>query len=242
MKTRIVYPKNIWYSKTFKNLTDKSKLLALYLVTNENIGLTQIYRQRDMELCFILGLTEKQLEVLKQEIQTVQLYFFKDEWVYINNDFSYCDYFRNKETTVAKEKELQSIPIEIVSFFKDFRLNEHPTEFERGSTINNKSKIINHKEGVLGGERKREYLKQVPDSDLETFSQRFNASTKNIREKAEELYDWTESTGKKKSDYKAFLRTILKKDFGYRPESLNKVGFEPEDPNNYKVETMARRP
>lgn len=161
MKTRIIYPKDIWYNKAFHALPSHAdRLLAIYLVSNENIGLTRMYKQRDMEVCFIFGITQNHLEEIKCHLQESKLFIFKDEWVFIHNDFSYCDYFRNKETAIAKKKEFDKIPQEIRAYFKDNCSNEYQTvfeqplnniqtRFEQRSPINNKTKIINNKSEII---------------------------------------------------------------------------------------------
>jgi len=119
MKTRILYPKNIWYSKQLKEVSAPATLLALFLVSNDNIGLTRIFEQRDLEVCFLLKFNEAQLEQCKIELAENRLYFFYDEWVYINNDFSYCDYVGRDRVMEAKAKELAKIPAEVLQYFDD---------------------------------------------------------------------------------------------------------------------------
>src|SRR3990167_1329052 len=60
------------------------------------------------------------------------------------------------------------------------------------------------------------YLKNIPESDLKEFYERFDCSKKAIISKAEDLLLWCESNAKLKKNYKAFLLTALKKDFPVR--------------------------
>jgi hypothetical protein len=142
MKTRILYPKNIWFDKGFKSLTTTSKVVSLYLVCNDNIGLTRYYKQHDLELCFLFKISESELEKIKSEIENTGLFFFKDEWVFINNDFSYCDYEGRDRLQIAKQKEIREIPQEISEYFEQV-LKGLKTGYK--PAINHKYKIINHK-------------------------------------------------------------------------------------------------
>ena len=118
MRTRIIYHKNIWYNEKFGDLSPEAKNLALYLVANDNIGLTKIYRQPDKELLFLFQITKERLEELKEELTQAQFYFFLDGWVYINNDFSYDNYTGRDRLLKSKDEEVSKIPSEILTGFK----------------------------------------------------------------------------------------------------------------------------
>lgn len=119
------------------------KLLCFYLVSNENIGLTRYYKQHDMEICFLLGMSQKQLDESKATISETGLFYFCNEWVFINNDFSYCDYNGRDKLMESKQKELDSIPVDIIEFFKG--VNKGLISGYQ-PPINNKYKIINNKQ------------------------------------------------------------------------------------------------
>lgn len=149
MKTRILYPKNIWFDKRFKGLTTTSKLLSIYLVSNANIGLSRIYQQHDLEIGFLFSLSENELNRAKEELTNAGLFVFKEEWVYINNDFAYVDYEGRDRLLEAREKELNSIPLEISNYFKEV-INGLTTGYKppinhKSKTINNKTETIIHK-------------------------------------------------------------------------------------------------
>ena len=61
------------------------------------------------------------------------------------------------------------------------------------------------------------FLKNIPPEVIKEFSEKFNVYEKGIKSKADDLYNYCKAKGKKYSDYKAFLRNALKKDFGERP-------------------------
>jgi hypothetical protein len=68
-----------------------------------------------------------------------------------------------------------------------------------------------------------QYLKKIPDDDLEEFYNRFDCSKKAIQSKAEDLLSWCETNGRVKKNYKTFLLVALKKDFEERKEPLKKT-------------------
>lgn len=158
MKTRILYPKNIWFNKEFGGLEILPKVISMYLVSNENIGLTRMYKQHDLEMCFLFKLSETELEKVKVDIEKTGLFYFKDEWVFINNDFSYSDYQGRDRVMEAKEKELNSIPHEIIEYFegvtKGLKTGYKPPINHKSKTINNKPYNINTKSKALEDLRK----------------------------------------------------------------------------------------
>jgi hypothetical protein len=76
-------------------------------------------------------------------------------------------------------------------------------------------------------DKTREYLSQLPEGDVKEFTTRFDASPRDIKNKAESLSLYCESRGKKYSNYKAFLLNALKKDFKERVRVVPKKD-EPE--------------
>lgn len=64
--------------------------------------------------------------------------------------------------------------------------------------------------------KEREYLSNIPSDDVEEFIKVFICSQSQVKSKADDLLNYCKAKGKKYSDYKAFLRNALKKDFGLR--------------------------
>lgn len=63
------------------------------------------------------------------------------------------------------------------------------------------------------------YLKEIPKDDVKEFVQTYKVTEYQLIGKANDLFDWCESNGKRKKNYKAFLRVAVKKDFGiWTPE------------------------
>lgn len=60
------------------------------------------------------------------------------------------------------------------------------------------------------------YLKNIPLEDIQEFIQDYKVTEEGLKAKASDLLDWCEANGKRKKNYKAFLRVAVKKDFGKR--------------------------
>lgn len=119
MKTRIIYPERLWTNKTFHKMDTTSKLFCLYLLSNRFIELTRIYKCPDLAIMFDLDIKEEKLGSIKKLVEQTGLFFFLDEWVYVNNDFSYVDYEGRDRVMEAKEKELSRIPEEVINHFEE---------------------------------------------------------------------------------------------------------------------------
>lgn len=65
------------------------------------------------------------------------------------------------------------------------------------------------------------YLKDIPKEDLKEFTERFVATEKEIRSKAEDLRLYCDRKGKTYRDYKAFLLNAIKKDFKERDGTVS---------------------
>lgn len=80
------------------------------------------------------------------------------------------------------------------------------------------SKVKLREERVQKPENEISFLEKIPEDVLTTLSEKYNASKEQITSKAEDLVDYCRSRNKRYSNYLAFLRTALKKDFGVMTE------------------------
>lgn len=149
MKTRIIYPQ-LWLDEKFAECKLATKLLFMYLISNQYLGLSRYSRISDRKILFDTGLNSVQLAEAKKELSSLRWCFFKDEWIFHNHECAYMDYNQNQRVLISKEKELSSVPSEIVEYFNQFCLNNIQTPLEQGSNLNHKSKIRNQKEGGVG--------------------------------------------------------------------------------------------
>src|SRR3990167_1196211 len=71
----------------------------------------------------------------------------------------------------------------------------------------------------LSKEKTINYLKDLPEQDIQDFTARFVATDAEIKDKAESLLLYCESRGKQYKNYRAFLLNAVKKDFKARAEN-----------------------
>lgn len=81
----------------------------------------------------------------------------------------------------------------------------------------------------------QKYLLTIPENDLEEFTKKFECTPRQVKAKAEQLFNWCKANGRTKKDYKAFLRNALDRDFGRRPE---KQEFKPDLPKGVSEEGL----
>lgn len=127
MKTRILWTK-IWDDSWFDSLSKDSRILFLYLITNQDIGLSGCYSITDKKICFHTHLTVEELQKAKVELSPKIK--FVDNWVYVVNSQGY-NHFTGKSNEVAVSRELELIPNNVKqTLFKDkpYTPNTPPTQ------------------------------------------------------------------------------------------------------------------
>ena len=106
MKARIIHTK-IWTDYWFKKLNRSSKIVFLYLLSNQFIGLSGIYEITNEQICFDVGITSTELEEAKKHLS--KKISFHENWVKIFNYEKYQTY-KGSKNEVAKEKERNLVP------------------------------------------------------------------------------------------------------------------------------------
>jgi len=197
------------------NLSDNGQKLFLYLITNQRINLCGIYRLPDRVINFDTRIKGEKLQKAKSEL--LEKVFFYDGWVYVKNAQILGGY-KGEKNEVAIKQEMADIPENVKNcLFKGIcpRVSEKEDRVSEVSdtSINHKSEIINHKSEYSSVD----FLKNLPQEEIDEFVKKFNVTPAGVKRKADDLIDWCEANGKKKKNYKAFLRNALRKDFGDRP-------------------------
>lgn len=118
MNTRKVHTK-IWRDGWFINLSRASKLLFMYLITNEYMGFTGYVEIPDQIIMLNTGLNSTELEASKDELYPKVM--FQDDWIYVVNLTKHDPIQGGKANNVYKayEKELTSIPEHIREILED---------------------------------------------------------------------------------------------------------------------------
>jgi len=99
-------------------MTDMELKVAIYLVFNENQGLTPIYKQKPFEICIKLRITKEEYEECKVKFQEWGLFGFMADWVLVTNDFAYVNYSGRDQLLNAKKVESEKIPLEVWQLYK----------------------------------------------------------------------------------------------------------------------------
>jgi len=82
------------------------------------------------------------------------------------------------------------------------------------------------------------YLENIPEDDIIEFTNIYDLTDKQLKDKAECLVDYCRSHGKKYRNYKAFLRNAIRKDF--RKRVVSPVFHYEEVPQEVKERNLAR--
>lgn len=209
MKTRIVKPK-LWTDPSFVEYKPTTKLLFLYLVTNDQLGLSPYLQITDRQMTFDTGLNSSQLEESKKEIQDSGLILFAENWVLHNHDLAYIDYEGRDRVVESKQSEIEAIPQPIKEVLNGLITGYKPVLNHKLKTINPKSEIINTKSKTLN--QKQEFENLTKDMVLEKFNNLDGVSSGvDVVLEHEKAVDWLQSSGKRYKNYDAFFRGWLRR-------------------------------
>lgn len=204
MKTRIIHTR-FWQDNFVCELTAIAKLVFIYLLTNERLGLTGGYECPDKFILWETGISKEQLERVKVELSDKII--FQDGWVGLKNASKYNNYSDNSVHKKAYEKELNLLPENI----KKFILVKDYSWTSQGLDKNQKQEIRNKKQEI----RKEEL--NLTDKELTELQQQF--TKKDVLQEYKKAKDWILANGKTYKDYLAFFRNWLRRsdDTGYNP-------------------------
>jgi len=107
MKTRIIQTR-FWKDDFISKLNVEAKLVFLYLITNESIGLTGIYEEPIPYIAFHCGLNNKKVEKALDDLKDKIVYF--KGWIVVKNAIKYNNYASNSKQRKAYMKEYEKIP------------------------------------------------------------------------------------------------------------------------------------
>lgn len=108
MKNKRVNTK-IWVDSWFAKLSDKTKLLFIYCITNSHIGFSGYAEIPERVMMFERGLTKAELDKCKAELKPKVL-FYKD-WIFVVNLLKHDPIKGEKNPLLdVYEKELKALP------------------------------------------------------------------------------------------------------------------------------------
>lgn len=219
MKTRKVWTK-IWKDDWFCNLSKNSKLLFLYLITNEDIGFIGCYELTDRQIIFDTGIDNKELQ--KSKIELSPKIRFYNSWVYIINCQGYNGFVGESfEKAILKEKNL--IPENIINALIEGKEPVTPPvglglggDTNSNNSINTNSKYNN--------------INNILEEDIFDIATKYSILENTVKDKLEAIKLWEEEKpGRMKGrNWKATLMNWIRRDL--ENGKIKKISLKTEIP------------
>lgn len=212
MKTRVIQT-SIWRDILDQPMNIDTKLLYMYLLTNEHVGQTDFLKVIESEVSFYTGLDQKQIKFCLRQLEEVSLIKIYRDWIMFTEGGYIQSYYKGKKNEIAKKNELSAIPGDVLEHFSDTL--SIPYQYPSDSTINNKSYIINNKPYIINTKSKEiakleknkysEYQNvKLTDEELNKLYEKLGES--DTKALIEDLGGYIASKGDK---YKSHYATIL---------------------------------
>ena len=127
MKTRIIHTK-VWIDSWFSELNSIEKLLFIFFITNERIGLTGAYECSDRLTSFYTGISSDEIKKAKEKLIP---FIFIDNWVIIKKAHQYSNYTSNDKLKMAYNKEFQLLPDNVKEHIEEIEAKEYVKEYKK---------------------------------------------------------------------------------------------------------------
>lgn len=147
----------IWRNPDFRKLDYASKIIILFLLSNDKIPVLPVYQIPLDEICFYCGVTDKKLNEVLQIINKFGIYYI-DEFFIIEDKFTRAKYTGGK-TEKKRERLYQALPNSIKELL-DYEGNIAQSLGNHWPTIghiNHKPENINHKSEIKNQKTKTEF-------------------------------------------------------------------------------------
>lgn len=130
MKTRIIKTA-IWNDSFFINLSSEAKLVFLFLITNNLIGMTGIYEMSPEIISFYTKIQIDKIEkILKDNLKEKIIY--RDGWIVVKNAIKHNNYATNPKQKMAYMKEWNNLPEELKIYAPSFNdVNEYKPKYKK---------------------------------------------------------------------------------------------------------------
>lgn len=207
MKTRKIHSK-IWQDDWFYSLSIESKLLFIYLISNQYIGITGTYELAPRVIMFETGLTKKQWDNSIYELSPKVIVY--KNWVQVAKA-EYYDPIRGENNTLWKtrQKELDMIPQEVIEYFNQCSIN--PPSMGHSPSIDGRNGNGIGK-GIGNGNKGGVGENKPTESQLQEIADTYQVPLSFVLSKWDDIENYCASTGKKYKDYLATLRNWVKRD------------------------------
>lgn len=118
MKTALVKT-DICDNDVFFEMNIDTKLVYMLVLLAPERGVTRIFKLGHRILAYRSGLTVKQVEVCAQQLSTLGLVHFHDNYVYLADKSSFVQPAAGKLTPLLLEKEQKALPKEVIEHFEE---------------------------------------------------------------------------------------------------------------------------
>jgi hypothetical protein len=108
MKARVIHTK-YWTDSYIVSLNPNEKLLYIYYLTNENIGISGVYQVSTPFIQLSTGLTAEEIKQLNLKFEKDDKILFYEDWVCVVNSKKYQTYL-GVLNELAELKELVNVP------------------------------------------------------------------------------------------------------------------------------------
>lgn len=116
MKTRILHTSV--YKEDFMEQAPKDvRWFYHFLLSNDKIGLTGIYKIRLSEVLEDTALTEDEIKEAKAYLQENKKAFFYNNWVYVTNTEKFNKYSTGGKTALGYAREYYAVPADVIEYF-----------------------------------------------------------------------------------------------------------------------------
>lgn len=213
METRIVCTE-IWRNPDFRKLDHASKIIILFLLSNDKIPVLPVYQIPLDEICFYCGVTDKKLNEVLQIINKFGIYYV-DEFFIIEDKFTRAKYTGGK--TENKRLRLHQVLPDAIKELLDYEGNIGQSLGNHCPTIghiNHKSENINQKSEIKNQKTKTEFssFDDLTDEVCQEIANEYQATLQEVFDTKMDMEVWMGKSNKNKyKNYKLALMTWVRK-------------------------------
>jgi hypothetical protein len=195
-----------WNDGYVSELDPMEKLLFLYFLTNSYTNICGVYELPLRVVAFETGIDAEKVRNVLQRFSLDQKIHYEDGWVVVRN---FAKHQKQGSPKVAQgiAAELKEIPQHLIGYVYPIDTLSHSNPNPNPNLDSNSKEPHRH----------LDWLKDIPPDTLKELSEKYEASTSQVKRKGEQFWNYCTSKGKTYKNYRAAIENALDKDFGRRP-------------------------
>lgn len=198
MKTRILKTK-FWADYTVLTLSANARYFFIHLLSCEKVNMCGVFEYLDEEICFRTGLSKKELELAKTDLQEKRRIGFFNNWIIILNAEKHNNYQNSPKNVEAHKQELDEIPQEVKKYFE--KLIGGEIIFKEKPKRSRASAIVSY-----------DMLLELPQEFIsELLADYINLNKATIIFEAKRAYRWAQDNKRMSGNPRTYLRNWLTK-------------------------------